>query len=139
MEISHTAELGTGDYSLTLGKVNGVNKNREYKRKVVGALVYIYNQVSDDDETKFTFSVDKKTSSDIVSDLSVYVSGAVVGTISGEFSNNDFVEVANDPDAVKYIDKIVYSVNGTPVTIEKSAYNDYFRVGTTYAKIARAK
>ncbi|MDD3868646.1 MAG: hypothetical protein PHR46_03630, partial [Candidatus Absconditabacteria bacterium] len=110
VEISHTAELGTGDYSLTLGKVNGVNKNREYKRKVVGALVYIYNQVSDDDETKFTFSVDKKTSSDIVSDLSVYVSGAVVGTISGEFSNNDFVEVANDPDAVKYIDKIVYSV-----------------------------
>ena len=61
------------------------------------------------------------------------------GTIAGEVQNGDFVEVANDPDAVKYVDEIEYWVSGTKVTITKTLFKDYFRVADTYAKVARAK
>ena len=146
VEISLIGETPIGEYELMLKNVNGVAKDRVYTKKVVDALVKVGSQSNTDDETKFVFSVDKD-STHTITDVVLSVGGTAVGTGVGPIENGDFLEVANDVNSVKYIDQIQYTINdsnnsGTLVTIQKTGltgFNDYFRVGGSYAKVAKSK
>jgi hypothetical protein len=147
VEIIRKGTTPTAKYTVNLKDVNGSAKNRDYIREVVGAVVSIKSQSSTDDETKFVFAVDKE-SADQVSNLKLIANGHTLYT-SGEVANevNVYdgmeVEVQNDPQLMRYVTTIEYVVTvgntTTTVTIDRNEFKDYFRVGNTYAKVARAK
>ena len=109
-------------------------------------MVSIKSQSSTNDETKFVFAVDKESNATITNVVVKYGSTPTPrDTLAGPVSNNDFMEHTNLAVNMDYVTEIEYtvSVNGTVVTpnvvIKKSDYNDFFRIGSTYAKIAKAK
>jgi hypothetical protein len=73
VKIRYKGELATDEYQITLNKINGESKSRVYKRMIVDVLVKVEKQTITNDETKFIFKIDKKTSSQTVSDLCLSV------------------------------------------------------------------
>ena len=136
----------TGDVEMKLESINGKAQSRTFSKRYEEALVYIENQEDKWGTTIFTIAVDTAESDTTVADLMLYVGSEVVYTGSSDITDNETIEVANThPNGnVQMIDKIEYvpTVDGTPqakVTIEKSKFGDYFKVGSSYAKIFASK
>ena len=152
------SEAYAGDVDLTALQVNNSSFNsKTFSRKFVDPYVWIKNQKDDGISTTFYFGVEKK-STDTVENLQIYYNAAWHDIKAGwEITNDDYDEVL-DGTASYYVEAIRY--NGscenttyttatactannetwTPgVLIEKSTYNDFFRIDDTYARVAKAK
>ena len=136
----------TGDITMNLDSINGKTQSRTFSKRYEEALVYVEDQEDKWGTTVFTIAVDTAESDTTVANLLLYVGSEVVYTGSSDISDGETIEVANThPNGnVQMIDKIEYTptvdwVEQTAVTIEKSAFGDYFKVGSSYAKIFASK
>jgi hypothetical protein len=70
VEIKYKNELGSGDYNISLTKVNGKTQSSQtFNKKVVNALVTVGRQEVGKDVTKYSFDVDKSDDRYSVKDL----------------------------------------------------------------------
>jgi len=135
----------TGAVEMSLVSVNNKSQTRTFSKRYEEALVYVTSQENKGDETKYILGVETSDSDITVSNVKFYASGTVVASTSKEVSNgDDSLSVLGDASWAKYIDKIEYDVedgdgNKTTVTIEKSEYQDYFKVWSDYIKVFKAK
>ncbi len=135
VEISYREELGTGDYTLQLQKVNETTSTKRFNKKVVDALVTITKQENLWDTTRFTFGVEKYD--DTINVTALELSGSTNTRLIGNVSDGDTYEVTNGTTA-EFITWIEYD-DWSAVSIDKATYRDYFKVGSEYAKVFKAK
>ena len=132
--------------TLNVIDVNGKNPNRVFTKRFANALVYIASQEDLGGTTKLTIAVEKADTSYTVADLIVSIDGGTsplceaatcTYSIAGELSNGDTIEIAATGNVVKLIDNISYKVSADAnrTNILKSDFNDYFKVGDSYAKV----
>lgn len=136
----------TGDVVMNLVSVNGKSQSRTFSKRYEEALVYIENQEDLWGSTKFTLAVDTAESDTTVAKLKLYVWTDVVYNGSSDVSDGETIEVSNTHanGNVQMIDKIEYTptvdwVEQAAVVIEKSKFEDFFKVGSSYAKIFASK
>ena len=135
----------TGAVEMSLVSVNGKSQTRTFAKRYEEALVYVTSQENKGDETKYVLGVETSDSDITVSNVKFYASGTVVTSTSKEVSDgDDSLSVLGDASWAKYIDKIEYDVedgdgNKTTVTIEKSEYQDFFKVWSDYIKVFKAR
>ena len=134
----------TGDVVMNLVSINGKSQTRTFSKRFEEAIVYVTSQDnSAGDETKYVLGVETADSDITVSNVKFYASGAVVASRSSDVTDGDDNLRAAWGDAAKYIDKIEYDVtneDGTyTVEILKSEYEDFFKVGSEYIKVFKAK
>ena len=125
---------------MTVSEVNGKTQTRKFSKRYEEALVYIEDQKDLDGSTRFYLSVETADSDTVVSNLKLYAWSTWLYTWTEEVVDGDDIEIVNPWTTTLMVDKIEYhyevdSTNSGTVTIEKSDYNDYFKVGDTYAKI----
>lgn len=143
--------------TLEIASINGVNPNRTYTKRFENALVYVADQRDNAWSTTFTLWVEKADSSDDITRVCLHYKNGV--SVQSKCTTNvsdwnDDLEWTN-PDAdgkQVMIDAITYEINwnwtciwdgtdhdtwdgNTCIVITKNDYNDYFKVGGTYAKI----
>jgi hypothetical protein len=88
--------------------------------------------------TKFTVEVD--ADSDVTVSDFMYGTGknsATLTWIAGNINDGDTFEVKWIRDEVQLIESVTYKINWTALTaqINKDDFNDFFKVGDTYAKV----
>ena len=134
-----------GDYILDLSKVNTTSVTKSFKRLVLPALVKVSSQENLGDETKYTFSVQKENNNYTVEYFGMFAPTLANPLVVGmdEISNGD-TDVSANADNVTYIEEMCYEVfdeAGVSIwddCISKSAYKDYFRVDSGYAKVFKS-
>ena len=125
----------TGNVTLTGLKINDKEQSRTFSKRLEDAIVKIVNQKDLWGTTEFTLEV--QADSDVtVSDFKVTLDDNQTWGIVGVFSDGDTFEIKGIADAVRLIEKIEYKVDKKDVpAILKSEYNDFFKVGDTYARV----
>ena len=137
--------------TVKVNEVNGKSSNKEFTKRFESAIVYVASQEDKSGSTVFTLAVEKDDSSTVVSDVRLYVDGAsavakddtactthgvIAGELLDEVADGDTIEVTAKQEAQQLITCISYVIGDEPTTvIVKPAYNDYFKVGNTYAKV----
>ena len=142
VEINLTEEL-TWEIELAIKSINSKSQSRTFSKNYQEAVVYIAKQESRGDETVFTLGVDADSDT-TVSDVKIVTTANKTGYINGEFSAGDEIRMVNSSTSAEYIDTIIYSYTTSDnwtwtVTVKKDKYNDFFKVGDDYAKVAKAK
>ena len=130
------------EYTLTLDSVNGKKQSRKFSKRFERALVYVKSQENKWDETTFYLWVNAENDVTVSNAVLTY-SGGTVWT-NEEFSDGEDVSTTNSSDGAQYITQIDYdwyvdAETSWHVSISKSVYNDYFKVGSDYAKVFKAK
>ena len=133
----------TGVVELTGLVINGKKQSANFSKRFEDVIVRIVKQEDVGSVTKFTVEVDGDD--DItVSDLLIGTgAGAVanIPAINWEFNDGDTFEVAGNDKAAQMIESIRYTTSDSTnptVDILKSQYNDFFKIGDTYARILKA-
>ncbi len=120
----------------TLVSINGEEQNRTFSKRFEEAIAYIENQQDFGGFTRFTAGVDTNETNATVSNLILRSNWEKVAEILWEFS--DGTEFDGEwYNEIKYIDEIQYNIWTNTIKIQKSQYEDYFRVWSEYAKIFR--
>ena len=153
-----------GTITVSVDDVNGAITAKTFTKRFEDALVWVADQIDNEWSTTFVLWVSKSESSMEISNVCLYYksgASAVYNCVPTSISDgNDDLEWTN-PDAdgkQVMIDAITYSTTDTActyatwdgtawtpsatagcVTITKDDYNDYFKVGSTYAKIFATK
>ncbi len=114
----------------TLNKDTSVNK--EFKKTFVSTLVKVSKQEFSRLDTTFTFSVDKKSSSNEAKNLHIYAKatdGACTEIYAGTgtITNNSTQEFTNKSEAQEICKIVYYEKDDTEVSIDKNTYADYFK------------
>ncbi len=136
VEISYRDELPVDSYSLNLTKVNGTNATKTFNKRVADALVTVTKQENLWDTTKFTFGVEKYD--DTVNADSLVLSWSARVRNIGDVADGDTFEAENGTTA-EFIISIQYDDWTTNHNIDKTTYKDYFKVGSEYLKVFKAK
>ena len=129
----------SANYVTTLVNVNdsATALNRQYTRLVMPVKVS-FVQENQRWSTKISASMDNWDNDVDITSIELFVWDNSKWVISNISEGNDGdVEIAWE-DGTKMIDKIVITTNeasNNVYTINKSAYNDFFKVGSTYLKI----
>ena len=121
--------------------VNNKSQSSSFSKRFEDVVVRLVKQQDVGSVTKFTVEVD--------GDDDITVSDLMIGTgadpkidaLKGAFNDWDTFEVAGNKDAAQMIESINYktSKSGTSgITILKSEFNDFFKIGDTYARILKA-
>ena len=129
---------------MSIKEINGKSQSKTFSKRYEEALVYIASQ---SDMwwwiTKFVLGVETAESDTTVSNLKLYTKNGVAYSGSVEFDDwkEITVEKVATSDNAEMITKIEYNVStqSAPIVIEKSLYEDYFKVGSDYAKIFQNK
>ena len=146
----------SGAYRLTVKDVNGGKSTKTFTKRYEDALVYVASQEDLGGSTKFDIAVEKYDEDVEVSNLTLVAGGEVLYNNTSSIYDGDDIEVANQHSDgnVQMIDEIVYcvasdctiTVDGEgkytatkAVVIKKTDYSDYFKVGSTYAKVFASK
>ena len=139
--------------------VNGKKTTRTFTKNYAESLVYIDSQEDLKWSTKYIFGVEKSETDDEIKCFAMFTWTANITSwaifdwsncvnLSGAIKVLDIVDNWDDlevsaTDSTALINRIAYIVqyeeNGTTkydfVNIDKTTYNDYFKVGSEYAKI----
>jgi len=129
---------------MSIESINEKSQSKTFSKRYEDALVYIASQ---SDLwwwiTKFVLGVDTAESDTTVSNLKLYTKNGVAysGTVEFDDWKEITVEKVATSDNAEMITKIEYNVStqSAPIVIEKSLYEDYFKVGSDYAKIFQNK
>ena len=129
---------------MSIESINEKSQSKTFSKRYEDALVYIASQ---SDLwwwiTKFVLGVDTAESDTTVSNLKLYTKNGVAysGTVEFDDWKEITVEKVATSDNAEMITKIEYNVSTqtAPIVIEKSLYEDYFKVGSDYAKIFQNK
>ena len=121
--------------------VNNKSQSSSFSKRFEDVVVRLVKQQDVGSVTKFTVEVDGDD--DItVSDLKIGTGATPnIDALKWAFNDGDTFEVAGNKDAAQMIESINYktSKSGTSgVTILKSEFNDFFKIGDTYARILKA-
>ena len=129
----------TGIVTLTGLKVNTKPQSTDFSKRFEEVVVRLVKQEDVGSVTKFTVEID--------GDDDLTVSDLMIGTgdtpnltgLAGTFNDGDTFEIAGDKDAAQMINSLIYKVGGSNIdVIKKSEYNDFFKIGNTYARILKA-
>ncbi len=134
------------EYTLTINSLNGKAQTRKFSKRFEKALVWIKDMT---DlwwwVTKFVLGVSTSESDIVVSNLKLYTKDGQAYTWTVEITDGDEINVekVNTSDNAEMITKIEYtsSASANPIVIEKSVYEDYFKVSDSkwYARIYQNK
>ena len=134
------------EYTLTIDSLNGKAQTRKFSKRFEKALVWIKDMTDLWGWiTKFTLGVSTSESDIVVSNLKLYTKDGQAYTWTVEITDGDEINVekTNVSDNAEMITKIEYtsSASANPVVIEKSVYEDYFKVSDSkwYARIYQNK
>ena len=131
----------TGVVELTGLVVNGKSQSANFSKRFEEVVVKLVKQEDVGSVTKFTVEIDGDDDL-TVSDLKIGTGGkdSAFSAIAWTFNDGDTFEVAGNKDAAQMIDYLEYKIsNATNATeILKSEYNDFFKIGNTYARILKA-
>ena len=132
-----------GVVSVSIDNINGKPQTRKFEKKYADALVYITSQEDLDGSTRFVFAVETADSDAEVSNLILYVWAAKTAYPVGEVADGDDYEIITPSNSAEFITQISYDVTTdsgkSSVVIDKDTYNDYFKVGSTYAKVFKVE
>ena len=92
------------------------------------ALVKFTEQRKVSDETVYTISVETAEEETEVTSLYYELANGVTGYFTQGTVTDGEVRLLNQPNAAQYITKISYDIDGTTKNIEKSQYEDYFKL-----------
>ena len=128
----------TGTVTLTGLKVNDKDQSSNFSKRFEEAIVRIVKQEDMWGTTKFTVEVD--ADSDVTVSDFMYGTGKNTATltwIAGNINDGDTFEVKWIRDEVQLIESVTYKINWKALTaqINKDDFNDFFKVGDTYAKV----
>ena len=132
-----------GVVSVSIDNINGKGQTRKFEKKYADALVYITSQEDLDGSTRFVFAVETADSDSEVSDLYLYVGSSKTPYKVGDVADGDDYELITPSNSAEFITQISYKVTTdgveSSVVIDKDTYNDYFKVGSTYAKVFKVE
>ena len=156
VEVVKKAELAgtTATYRFTLTNVNGSNPGTKFSKMVIKSVASIKAQENrGDSTTKFTFAVDKDSSSEAVQNLVLYTktTGGYVPLNEALSTVEEWttLEITN-ASSVQFIDAIAWGATIVPsdvttstltgdVVITKTDFRDFFKVGNADAQVFRTK
>ena len=141
VKISFTAKK-RWEFTLTLDSVNGKTQSRTFSKRFEKAVVKIKSQENKWDSTTFTLGVDADNDITVSNVVLTYAGGTAWTT--NEFSDWEQVSALNNANTAQWITNISYDwidgdSNTWTVSISKSVYEDFFKVGDDYAKVFKAK
>ena len=141
VKISFTAKK-RWEFTLTLDSVNGKTQSRTFSKRFEKAVVKIKSQENKWDSTTFTLGVEADNDITVSNVVLTYAGGTAWTT--NEFSDWEQVSALNNANTAQWITNISYNwidgdSNTWTVSISKSVYEDFFKVGDDYAKVSKAK
>ena len=122
-------------------KVNDKLQSSNFSKRFEEVVVRLIKQEDVGSVTKFTVEVDGDDDL-TVSDLKVGTgkTTADIHALDGTFNDGDTFEIAGNKDAAQMIEILEYKIGSstTWTVIKKAEFNDFFKIGDTYARILKA-